>query len=154
MFLGIVSKSISGSGGGVDFLCLPTEPDFPEGAAAGYQSQSDIFGISYGTTNRSSNNNTVLCSVCEVTGRSRSIMIPAKSSCPTGWIKEYQGLLMSQHHSHSSGYICVATDMQDFSLPTPSNNYGGLYVVEVVCDTLKCPPFIDGYEIGCVLCTK
>ena len=62
---------------------------------------------------------------------------------------------MSQHHSQKgSDYICVADGME--SLAGGSNNQDGglLYVVEAVCGSLKCPPYIEGYEIACVLCTK
>ena len=157
---GFAGKSHYSNGGGVNYLCLPREPEFPDGATAGHQSQSYVYGTEYERHNsplidQSLHDNDVPCAVCDVTGRSRTLLIPAKMSCPSGWVKEYQGLLMAQHHSHTgSEYICVADGMESLAGGSTNSNGGLLYVVEAVCGSLKCPPYVEGYEIACVICTK
>ena len=90
-------------------------------------------------------------------------MIPAKISCPTDWIIEYRGYLMAPKHEHKRGeYICV--DEQAESRPGSSSlNEDGalLWLVEGRCGgrrggygNLPCLPYIDGYELTCVVCTK
>ena len=93
--------------------------------------------------------------MCEVTGRTRQLMIPGKQTCPPSWTKEYHGLIMTQHHTQKgSEYICVAENMQNLSGGSPNQDGGLLYVVETRCGSLKCPPYVDGFELGCVVCTK
>ena len=109
--LGYVGKSHYTHGGGVNYLCLPDTPDHPEGASSGFQSQSYIYGTEYEhdgspVFSEEHHNNDVPCVVCDVIGRSRTLMIPAKMTCPEGWVKEYQGLLMAQHHGQKGVYMC------------------------------------------------
>ncbi len=83
-------------------------------------------------------------------------MIPAKTSCPQHWTKEYEGYLMSGHHSHKrSMFECV--DKGQESVPGSHANTDGalFYHVEANCDTgLPCPPYNNDKEINCVICTK
>ncbi|XP_066299793.1 uncharacterized protein [Branchiostoma lanceolatum] len=98
----------------------------------------------------------VLCSVCYVAGRSAHVMIPARTSCPEGWSKEYSGYLMSERHNHPSNkdFICVdgAPNLRTGS--SADNNGGLLYPVETQCGSLPCGPYnTSGYELTCVVCT-
>jgi hypothetical protein len=81
-------------------------------------------------------------------------MIPAKSSCPQNWHKEYQGVLMAEHYTHkNSDFVCV-DDAMEVLHGGSENHFGGLlYVVEAVCGSLKCPPYEAGKEIICSICT-
>ena len=148
-YTGFVGKSHYTHGGGVNYLCLPPEPEFPDGATGGYQSQSYVYGTEYERHNspildQSLHNNDVPCAVCDVTGRTRNLLIPAKTSCPAGWTKEYQGLLMSQHHTQKgSEYICVADGMETLAGGSDGRDGGLLYVVEAVCGSLKCLSAFD-----------
>ena len=81
-------------------------------------------------------------------------MIPAKVTCPAGWTKEYEGLLMAQHHTHhASNFVCVDKELEILSGGSSDQNGGLLYVVEGVCGSLHCPPYQDGFELTCVVCT-
>ena len=81
-------------------------------------------------------------------------MIPAKVTCPTGWTKEYEGWLMAQHYSHqASNYVCVDKEQEVLSGGSADHNGGLLFIVEVVCGSLPCPPYHNGYELMCVVCT-
>ena len=101
------------------------------------------------------------CVVCHVSDRSTKIMVPAMTNCPAGWTKEYGGYLVSQSTStgipfYRSTYVCL--DQAPEVLPSMAGNTDGalFYVVEGDCGSisLPCPPYIDGYEITCVVCTK
>ena len=67
-----------------------------------------VYGTEYEGPVRGTHNHNVPCSVCHVTSRSIALMIPAKTSCPQYWTKEYNGYLMSEYHSHNpSMFECV-----------------------------------------------
>jgi hypothetical protein len=156
---GFAGKSHHSHGGGVNYLCLPRDPEFPTGCSTTHQSKSYIYGVEYEQSSSplmhySKHNNDVPCAVCQVVGRSDTIMIPAKSKCPTNWHKEYQGLLMAQQHTQkSSEYICVDEDMDVLHGGSRDSDGGSLYVVEAACGSLTCPPYEDGKEIMCTVCT-
>ena len=82
-------------------------------------------------------------------------MVPGNKTCPHTWTKEYEGLLVSQATSQQKAtYVCL--DLQpEVIAGGGSNTDGGLfYTVEAVCGALPCPPYVDGYEIACVVCTR
>ena len=84
-------------------------------------------------------------------------MIPAKINCPTGWTKEYQGYLMTQHFSHhNTEFVCVDRNPESRVDGDASQNGALFYPVEGRCDggNLPCGPYIDGAELSCVVCSK
>ncbi|KAJ8315841.1 hypothetical protein KUTeg_007991 [Tegillarca granosa] len=98
------------------------------------------------------------CAVCHSTSRGSRLMIPARTTCTKGWVLEYTGYLMTGKtiHEKASEYICVDKDMS--IIPgTSSNNDDAvlLYLVEANCGgSMTCPPYVQGREIACVICTK
>ena len=54
----------------------------------------------------------------------------------------------------ASEYICV--DKAAEKIPGSQANTDGtlLYPVEAVCGALPCPPYTNGRELTCVVCTK
>ena len=85
-------------------------------------------------------------------------MIPAKTVCPTDWTEEYQGYLMTAHYDHAGAkdHICVDENAEARPNSNPADQDGALlYPVEGRCDVgnLPCPPYIDGGEMVCVVCT-
>ena len=159
-FAGVMAKSYYSHGGGVNYLCLPLEPEFPDNVQAGIQTGAYIYGVEYeGSTSsvffRNVLNQDAPCAVCEVQGRNQVLMIPAKKTCPDGWTLEYEGLLASQHYSHKgSGFVCVSSGMEASHSGHTNENGGSLYVVEAKCGSLPCRPYTDGYELTCAVCTK
>ena len=142
-------------------MCLPLDPEFPDNKQTGFHSGSYIYGVEHEKWNSDIffadvHNQDAPCAVCEVQGRSQVLMIPAKKTCPAGWTLEYEGLLASEHHTHNSGeYVCVSSGMEvrDGGQAVDING-GRLYVVEASCGALPCPPYTDGYELTCAVCTK
>ena len=155
--------SNNGHAGGVNYLCLPMDPEFPDDVEAGTQNGAYIYGVEYQPWYsrrffRPLASLEAPCAVCEVQGRNLALMIPAKKTCPTGWTQEYEGLLASHHHNHkgSSDFACVASGMEARNNSNTANNPGGmLHVVEARCGgSLPCDPYPEGYELTCAVCTK
>ena len=83
-------------GGGSNYLCLPDVPQYTLRYTAGSQSYSEIHGTEYEVPIAGTHHHNVPCAVCSVSTRVGVLMIPARTSCPTGWTREYYGYLMSQ----------------------------------------------------------
>ena len=69
------------------------------------------------------------------------LMIPARTSCPSSWTREYKGYLMTEQHNHASNkvYKCVdenpeSIDGSGVVLPCSSLHY------QPVLAGLPCPP--------------
>ncbi|XP_015764089.1 PREDICTED: short-chain collagen C4-like [Acropora digitifera] len=148
------------TGGGSNFLCLPSNPVFEE-TIPGFQKTAAIYGTEYqlngfkGFKNDIHNHNAP-CSVCHVKSRGSQIMIPATNKCPSGWTKEYSGYLMTEYfnHAHENEFVCIDKDAEAIPGSHGDTNGALLYNVQATCTTLPCKPYIDGYELTCVVCSK
>lgn len=149
-------------------MCLPKDPQW----AKTIDGRQDCVGLMFGAEYQSCAQNDHLfskenadtssiyeqdvpCAVCQSTGRTSHVMIPAKTECPYGWVREYFGYLMSSHYEHKrTEWVCV--DPAPEVLENGSANMNGalLYFTEVACGSLPCPPYRDGHELTCVVCTK
>lgn len=154
------------TGAAASMLCLPEEPDWDRGkyndvpeSYLGY-----VYGAEYQDGERKSDQlfgrshfqQNPPCVMCNVRSRTSHIMIPGKTRCPAGWTTEYYGYLMSGGHSRraASDYYCI--DMKPEDVPGGEKNENGylLYFVESRCGSLRCPPYVNGRELQCVVCTK
>ena len=96
------------------------------------------------------------CALCEVQ-RSSVVMVPAKRTCPQGWTLEYEGLLMGDHKAAArrGEYVCVSLGFEPVEGGYAATRGGIWNNVEVVCGkSLPCPPYDDGFELSCVVCSK
>ena len=85
------------NGGGSNYLCMPETPQYTLSHKPGSQSHSEIHGTEYeGPVRVGAQDHNVPCAVCSASTRVGMLMIPARTSCPTGWTREYYGYLMSQ----------------------------------------------------------
>ena len=153
-------------GAAVSMLCLPENPDWDSGKYA--DKLDPVIGYIYGTEyqdaqerndqlfGESHYNNDVPCVVCEVRMKQNILIIPGKSKCPAGWSVEYSGFLMTGHYNHpaATDYYCV--DGEPENIPGGEASHDGylLYFVEARCGSLACPPYINGRELQCVVCSK
>ena len=158
-------------GGGVNYLCLPYNTDNTMPVVPGFQVQrSGVFGTEYETRHfdpsktepeiphfSDLHDSDVPCVACYTTQRSTKIMIPGRTSCTdSSWTKEYHGYLMSGVGRHASRrtYECVDAEAESIG-GTGANENGALfYLTEAHCGSLGCPPYKDGEELSCVVCTK
>ena len=83
-------------------------------------------------------------------------MIPAKTSCPSSWTREYYGYLMAAHIGHHrSTFECVDKDQESvLGSGGRESNAARFYHVEASCDGMPCPPYDLQKELTCVVCSK
>ena len=146
-------------GGGANKLCLHTSPEYLS-FSPGVQGGASLRGTEYesypGQPLKNIENNDAPCSVCYST-RDTVLMIPGRTSCPSSWTQEYYGYLMTEDsNGYRSTFECV--DSNPESLPETTGNQdprgAEFYHTEIQnCRTL-CPPYVEGREITCVVCTR
>ena len=143
IYNGIVGGSYYIHGGAVNYQCLPLDPEYTLPFQSGIQGYMHIYGAEYENPVRGTHNHNVPCSVCLVVTRLIALMIPAKTSCPQYWTKEYEGYLMSGHHGHKrSMFECVDKGQESVPGSIASNNGALFYHVEANCGTgLPCSPY-------------
>ncbi|XP_062572613.1 short-chain collagen C4-like [Saccostrea cucullata] len=143
-------------GNGANTLCLPHDPELvPDHIALTPIGFSHIYGGEYQfSLGKVVIQDDVPCSVCRVKMATSSMMIPAKRSCPTGWTKQYSGILTADAYYHEiTEYLCVDED-PDFIERSRGNDEGRLfYTVKTVCGSLPCPPYQNATVVSCVVCT-
>ena len=158
VYSGIAAGSwFSQSGGGVNYLCMPKDPEYKSDLT--YRSvsnkHSQLYGAEYELPLQSIDDQNVPCAVCHVTTRSAVLLLPAKYSCPITWTREYYGYLMSEHGSHKrSSFVCVDEDMEALPGSLANTNGALMYHVEANCKGLPCGPYNNHKELNCVVCTK
>lgn len=146
----------SHKGAASNFLCLPENPQWGDRKATkdlafvyGTEYESNLFG-------GNAHQQDVPCSVCQVEKGSFSIMIPARTTCYTGWTMQYKGYLGAGHHNHNAAteYICI--DESIHLLPGGIENKDGKLIYPVVskCGSLRCHPYIDNKPLTCIVCSK
>ncbi|XP_062603270.1 short-chain collagen C4-like [Saccostrea cucullata] len=148
-------------GAAVDPLCLPRDPEWGTYVNGNNDGRAYVYGAEYEVYSfpgrlTSLNHQDIPCAVCLVQNRSVVEMFPARRTCYKGWTLEYQGYLMAGYRDHAAGttYNCVDEN--------PDTLHGGkatthgylLYLVEGRCGSLKCPPYVEGREIVCAVCSK
>ena len=117
------------SGGGSNLQCLPLDPNFLRGISGNQRWRALIYsyGAEYVAATDSNSHlhgrdhHDVPCAVCHVSNRTAVYMVPAKYTCPTGWIREYYGYLMSSLHGsnrHRTQYTCMDTALK----PVPGSS--------------------------------
>lgn len=124
---------------------------------AGYISH--LYGTEYEFTYRKfAQDDDVPCAVCHVGTANSVLMIAAKSSCPSGWTRQYDGYLVSNSHGSGrqpSDYVCIHNDSEYLTEGARQHNLNGhlFYPVQAICGSLPCPPYRNHQYITCVLCT-
>ena len=153
----------SHKGAAVSMLCLPMVPQWHMHSDGLSNNGGFVYGAEYEPGPRMDQffgkgmgQQDVPCVVCNIRRRTSTIMIPGKTSCHAGWNLEYSGYLMSGYYNHDAAtdYYCVDKDAE--ALPGGVANENGklLYFVEARCGSLECPPYKDGWELACVVCSK
>ena len=157
----------SNTGAAANHICLSPDPIWDH-----YTNTSDalarVYGVQYefrandadkprhtAFFGKSLDNQDAPCSVCQ-SPRTKFLMIPGRNACYSGWTLEYSGYLVAGFYGHSAAteYICLDKD-PEFNVGGYTNDDGArLYFVEAICGSLKCPPYVNGRELTCAVCTK
>ena len=141
-------------GGGANHLCMPPDPQYNLRSRSGVQGNSPLHGTEYEYPLQGTHEHNVPCAVCLAATRETVLMLPAKTTCPTSWTKEYDGYIMAPYYSQRrSTFECV--DRSQESVPgSQANTNGALcYHVEATCNGLQCPPYDPQKELTCAVCT-
>ena len=158
VYTGIAGGSdYSQSGGGANYLCLPNNPQYSKDGVPSGSTFSYLYGSEYQSTLVGTHQHNVPCTVCYVATRASTLMIPAHTTCPTSWTKEYQGYLMAEKNTHarSAAYECVDEDAESVAESSANTNGALFYHVVATCGKgLPCPPYVTTKTITCVVCTK
>ncbi|XP_052704573.1 uncharacterized protein LOC128180490 [Crassostrea angulata] len=148
-------------GAAVEPLCLPRNPEWGMYTDGFDGSKNYIFGTEYRTSSLTGNvqrvnNHDVPFAVCLVRQRSVVQMFPARKTCYKGWTLEYHGYLMAGYYDHAAGTTYTYIDSHPDTLHGGSTFKDGklFYPVEASCGSLKCPPYVKGRELVCVVCSK
>jgi hypothetical protein len=70
---------------------------------------------------------------------------------------EYWGYLMTGHHAHKAqhSYACLDKAPEAGTDGGAKDENGALmYHVQGGCGSLPCKPYVNGYQLSCVVCTK
>ena len=154
-------------GGSAERVCLPDNPDYIPGSidisssiASRFKNviQGTNLQVDYrlpGNPLQHLHDHNVPCAVCFVPTKSTTIMVPAKSTCPLTWTREYYGYLMSGHDGfYRSSYTCLDIDPEAVPGIGRNTNSSFLYHAVTDCNGLTCPPYKNDCMLSCVVCTK
>ena len=127
----------SREGGGANLLCMPADPQYTLNYQSGVRGHSYIYKAVYESPLRGGHRHSVPCAVCHVSTRPAVFMIPAKTSCPSSWTREYYGYIMTSYRYQGRGRLkfeCVDEDQE--SLPGSTNGGATLRLHVVLMDSL------------------
>ena len=82
--------------------------------------------------------------------------IAARKTCYRGWKLEYNGYLMAGHFGHNAGTMYTCMDSYPDILQGGQTYKKGkmFFLVEAMCGSLRCPPYVHGRELVCAVCSK
>ena len=128
-------------GSGTTTLCLPHNPDPSKFHTSATYSYGVIYGSEYEFNFKNiATNDDVPCAVC-YSYQGTSVMIPAKTSCPSQWTKQFAGFLTSGFATNDrlgAEYLCMDEDPEYMTDGARQHNDGGrlFYPVHIVCGSL------------------
>ena len=153
--------NFNAQGGSAEKLCLPDNPDYIPGSVnlSAIEWKSVVQGVEYeinpGSPLRYIHQQNAPCAVCDVPTRARVIMVPAKTVCPPSWTREYYGYLMTEYDDYyRSTYTCIDIDPEVVPGESSDANPSFIYHTVTDCNGLLCPPYENGRQLSCVVCTK
>ncbi len=154
LYKGLMAGHHTEINGGTNFQCLPQENvEYALPFSPGIQGNNTIYGAEYrASINPDSDLHNIPCAVCLVNGRTVTRMIPARTSCPPSWRREYYGYLMAQDRDYST-YECVDVGMEIVPGTAGQEGVAVLVHVEASCNGLPCHPYIEDKELTCVICS-
>jgi hypothetical protein len=98
-------------GGGYNYLCMHPEPQYNAHDSGSDHQHARLFQVEWESASHfrddlgwdKLNNDAVPCAVCQANRGVTLYMQPGSVQCPEGWIREYDGFIMSNrqyHHRH------------------------------------------------------
>ena len=134
---------------------MPEDPEYTLLFQSGVRGHSYVFGAEYQNPIPGGHDHNVPCAVCYASTRAAVMMIPAKTTCPQSWTREYYGYLMADNRGHHrTTFECVDKDPDSIPGSAASTDGALFYHVEAHCNGMPCPPYDPQRELNCVVCTK
>ncbi|XP_064623485.1 uncharacterized protein LOC135485416 [Lineus longissimus] len=103
------------------------------------------------------NNSDIRCAVCRSLTRTSMVMIPGTNECIPGWSMEYRGYLVSSRYTEKGQHNYACLDKAPEAGTDGGvriNNGAMMHLVKGHCGSLPCTPYVQNYELTCVVCTK
>ena len=147
-----------GTGGGANYICMANgnDAEYHVEATTANLNLSVLRGAEYRMQNGQALDHLVdyfvPCAVCEVSSRSKLLMIPGRYTCPDTWTVEYSGWLAA---ASQVVYICLDKTPETVPESGVNTNAARMHHVEAACSAgLPCPNYDNTKELACVVCTK
>ena len=144
-------------GGGANYLCLPNDPEYETLNANPPHYYSQIYGTEYEWPIAGSHDHNAPCAVCHAMTRAAKVMIPAKTSCPPNWTREYYGYLQGDAvwpNRQRTEYVCVDKAQVSVRGSHASMDGSTLFHVIAACHGIECPPYNANDVLTCTVCTR
>ena len=158
------------TGAAANYLCLVPDPnwgkytDAVDAGAKIYGAEYEFWNIDGQNKDHQRNNHffgksvvddNVPCSVCR-SSRSSVLMMPGRNTCYKGWNLEYAGYLAAGAHVAQSAteYVCMDAHPESLSSGFANEDGALFFFVEGICGSLECPPYVNGRELACAVCSK
>ena len=161
LYQGTMAGSRYNEPGSAEYLCLHQQPQFLQIHPGASTARATLYGTEYEPYSIPAFDRLLgddaPCAVCYTPTRSVKITIPARTSCPPSWTREYYGYLMGAEKSSSFRSrvpVCIDVNAETIAGNTHGNFKSVLKFIETTRIGISCPPFIDGAELTCVVCTK
>lgn len=163
LYQGVMAGSSFNEAGSTEYICLHQQPEFLNTTAGLQRHRGTLYGTEYEVFDDPPVFGNLLrhdapCAVCYTSSRAAKITIPGRVSCPPTWTREYYGYFMAESPIFDDhlGKAPVCIDIQAESLPGSigSNVKSLLYFLETTCTGIPCPPYSNGAEITCAVCSK
>ena len=153
------------AGAAANYICLSPDPLWGHYNDA-HDAGAKVMGVEYELDGADHGHETAFfhknlhdedapCSVCR-SPRPTVIMIPGRNQCYKGWTLEYKGYLVAGYYGRTAANEYVCLDDNPDVIPGGHTDQNGalFYMVEGRCGSLTCPPYVDGRELTCVVCSK
>eukprot|EP00049_Salpingoeca_infusionum_P023736 m.13631 g.13631 ORF g.13631 m.13631 type:complete len:4451 (+) comp5977_c0_seq1:73-13425(+) len=145
-------------GSGTNQLCMINVPKYRETSGSD-QGGAQLYRMEYQTSaNKLSNTQgvndyDVVCSVCQAaSSQPYSLIIPGRTTCPSGWREEFQGYLMAENTGHyRSNFVCM--DQYPEAGGSSGNENGGLLYHVEIAGGVHNKAYQQYSEVACVQCT-
>ena len=146
-------------GGAAEKICLPDDPEYvTETSGLSVPYGSTVQGVEYeliSGPNANVNEYNAPCAVCFVPTKAVTIMLPAKTTCPSSWTREYYGYLSAGHpDQYRSLYTCLDHNPEVIAGSNADEPLSLFHYAVTDCIGLSCPPYESGRILSCVVCTK
>ncbi|XP_052790168.1 uncharacterized protein LOC128224384 [Mya arenaria] len=170
VYTGYAAGNYYNQEGAADYVCLTSEPIWGVYDDAAQRISAKMYGTEYQFAHQSYvdggsqffgknlHDHDAPCAVCQTSRRS-SVMIPGRNRCYPGWTKEYSGYLVAGLSGYSiqkspTNYVCLDADAEYQTGDHVNNDGKVMNLVEAICGSLPCPPYVNYRELTCVVCSK